>query len=53
LKNPDFAAREMLRLSIEQLNNAHGFDFTVTDLKAINRLIMKEYLDEFNGKMPA
>ncbi|MGJ8641031.1 MAG: type I restriction endonuclease subunit R [Opitutaceae bacterium] len=53
LKNPDFAAREMLQLSIEQLNKTHGFDFTVTDLKAINRLIMKEYLDEFNGTSPA
>jgi hypothetical protein len=43
----------MLRLYIEQLNKDHGFDFTVTDLKAINRLIMKEYLDEFNGTSPA
>jgi hypothetical protein len=43
----------MLRLSIQELKNNHGFDFSVTDLKAINRLIMKEYLDEFNGKMPA
>ena len=42
-----------LRLAAEQLKKAHGFDFHATDLKDINRLIMKEYLDEFNGKVPA
>ena len=53
LKNEGYAEKEMLRLSIEQLNKAHGFDFNATDLRAINRLIMKEYLDEFNGSVPA
>jgi type I restriction enzyme R subunit len=53
LKNEGFAEKEMLRLSIQQLNTAHGFNFAVSDLKAINRLIMKEYFDEFNGTSPA
>jgi type I restriction enzyme R subunit len=53
LKNEGFAEKEMLRLSIQQLNTAHGFKFAVSDLKAINRLIMKEYFDEFNGTSPA
>lgn len=53
LNNEGYAEKEMLRLSISQLNTAHGFDFDISDLKAINRLIMKEYLDEFNGEVPA
>ena len=53
LKNEGFAEKEMLRLSIQQLNTAHGFNFAVSDLKAINRLIMKEYFDEFKGTSPA
>ncbi len=53
LENDGYAQSELLRLSVEQLKKAHDFDFNATDLKAINRLIMKEYLDEFNGKVPA
>jgi type I restriction enzyme R subunit len=53
LENEGYAEKEMLRLSIEQLNTQHGFGFKIDDLKAINRLIMKEYLDEFNGTSPA
>jgi type I restriction enzyme R subunit len=53
LQNEGYAQKELIRLSIEQLNKAHGFDFKATDLKVINRLILKEYLDEFNGKVPA
>lgn len=52
LQNESFAEKEMLRLSIQQLNTAHGFKFAVSDLRAINRQIMKEYFDEFNGKVP-
>ena len=47
------AERELLRLSIAQLNKAHDFQFPVSELKAINKLIFKEYLDESNGRMPA
>jgi len=53
LTNESYAEREMLKLAIQELKKQHGFDFSTTELKAINELIMKEYLDEFNGQLPA
>jgi type I restriction enzyme R subunit len=53
LQNEDFAERELLRLAIQQLNKAHGLDFDTASIKTINKMILKEYLDESNGKVPA
>jgi type I restriction enzyme R subunit len=53
LQNEDFAERELLRLAIQKLNKAHGFDFDHSSIKAINKMILKEYLDESQGKVPA
>ena len=53
LKNEEFAERELLRLAIEQFNKAHGFDFDAANIKAINRMILREYLDESKGRVPA
>src|SRR5690606_12986197 len=53
LTNESYAEKELLRLLIEQLKTTHKFDLDGDSLKGINRLILKEYLDEFNGKVPA
>lgn len=53
LQNESFAERELLRLAIEQFNKAHGFDFDAANIKAINRMILREYLDESKGRVPA
>ena len=43
----------MLRLIIEQLKNLHQLPLTAESSRFINSLVMKEYLDEFNGQQPA
>ncbi len=53
LHNEAFAERELLRLSIEHFKTSNDLEFTTENLKAINKLILKEYLDEFNGRIPA
>ncbi len=53
LKNEEFAERELLRLAITQFNKTHGFGFDAASLKDINKTILKEYLDEASGKVPA
>lgn len=52
LKNEDFAERELLRLAIQQFNRAYGFAFDAASIKNINRMILKEYLDESKGRVP-
>lgn len=53
LKNEEFAERELLRLAITQFNKTHDFGFDAASLKDINKTILKEYLDEASGKVPA
>lgn len=53
LENEDFAERELLSLAIRQLNKTHGLDFDTASIKTITRMILKEYLDESEGKIPA
>ncbi len=53
LNNPAFTEKELLRLVAQQFSPAHGFTLEAAGLKAINSLLLKEYLDEFNGKIPA
>ncbi len=53
LNNPAFAEKDLLRLVIEQFDAAHGFSLDTAALKALNGLILKEYLDEFHGQIPA
>jgi type I restriction enzyme, R subunit len=53
LTNPAFAEREMLRLIVEQLKTKHQIPLTAESSHFIKSLVMKEYLDEFNGRQPA
>lgn len=53
LNNPAFTERELLRLVAQQFSPAHGFTLDAASLKAINGLLLKEYLDEFHGEVPA
>lgn len=53
LTNPAFAEREMLRLIVEQLKTKHKLPLTAESSHFIKSLVMKEYLDEFNGRQPA
>ncbi len=53
LNNPAFAAKDLLKLAVEQFNQAHGFKLDAAGLRSLNDLILKEYLDEFHGKIPA
>lgn len=53
LNNPAFTEKELLRLVAKQFTPANGFTLDATGLKALNGLILKEYLDEFHGKISA
>ena len=53
LTNEAFAETEMTRLIIEQLKQRHDLPLTAENARFINRLVMKEYLDEFHGPQPA
>jgi type I restriction enzyme R subunit len=53
LKNEDFAEKELLKLAITQFKKNHDFGFDTASLKDINKTILREYLDESSGKVPA
>ena len=53
LNNPAFTEKELLSIVAKQFGPAQGFSLDATGLKALNGLILKEYLDEFHGKIPA
>ena len=43
----------MLRIIVEQLKTKHELPLTAESSRFINSLVIKEYLDEFNGRQPA
>ncbi|MDP3849830.1 MAG: hypothetical protein Q8Q59_04945 [Luteolibacter sp.] len=53
LTNPAYTEAMMLRLIVEQLKTKHQLPLTAESSRFINTLVMKEYLDEFNGQQPA
>ena len=53
LNNPAFATKDLLKLAAEEFNPANGFKLDAADLRSLNDLILKEYLNEFHGKIPA
>jgi type I restriction enzyme R subunit len=53
LTNPAYAEKMMTRLIIEQLKNKHELPLTAEGCRFINNLVIREYLDEFNGQQPA
>ena len=53
LNNQPYTEAMMLRLIVEQLKTNHQLPLTADSSRFINSLVMKEYLDEFNGQQPA
>lgn len=53
LTNPAYAETMMGRLIIEQLGNKHHLPLTAESCVFIRNLVIREYLDEFNGTQPA
>ena len=53
LTNPAYTEKMMARLIIEQLKNKHDLPLTAEGCRFINNLVIREYLDEFNGAQPA
>lgn len=49
LENESFVNKMMIRLVIEEFKNKQGIPLNAEDSKFINNLIVKEYLNEFNG----
>ncbi|MEI6178498.1 MAG: type I restriction endonuclease subunit R, partial [Verrucomicrobiota bacterium] len=53
LTNPPYAEQMMARIIIEQLRNKHELPLTPEGCRFINNLVIREYMDEFNGLQTA
>jgi type I restriction enzyme R subunit len=53
LTNQPYAEKMITRMIIEQLMNQHSLPLTPNGCRFINQLVLREYLDEFNGQQPA
>ena len=53
LTNPAYAETMMARVIIEQFGNKHHLPLTPESCTFIRNLVIREYLDEFNGAQPA
>lgn len=53
LTNTAYTEKMMLRLIVEQFKSKHGLPLTLEASQFINSLVIKEYLNEFNGQQPA
>ncbi len=51
LQNESFVEKMMVRLVIDQLKNKHHLNLDAETAKAINTLIVKEYLNEYYGRV--
>lgn len=49
LENESFVEKMMVRLVIDQLKNKHHLPLDANKAKAINALMVKEYMNEFHG----
>ena len=49
LENENFVEKMMMRLVIEQFKNKQHIPLNTTSSKRINRLIVKEYMNEYHG----
>jgi len=50
LDNENFVEKMMMRLVIDQFKNRHHIPLTPASTKRINRMIVKEYMNEYNGR---
>jgi len=51
LENESFVEKMMVRLVIDQLKNKHHLNLDAQTAKNINTLIVKEYMNEYHGKV--
>ena len=49
LDNESYASKMMLRMIIEQFKKEKGIPLNAANSKFINQLVMKEYLNEYQG----
>jgi len=48
LQNEEYFNRHMTKIIIQQLKRKHKIDLNAETTKHINRLVVKEYIDEYN-----
>ena len=51
LENESFVEKMMVRLVIDQLKNKHNIPLDAAKSKNINAMIVKEYMNEFYGRV--
>jgi len=51
MENESYVERMMVRMVIEQLKNKHNLPLDAEQAKAINGLMVKEYMNEFYGRV--
>ncbi|MEP5831583.1 MAG: type I restriction endonuclease subunit R, partial [Maribacter dokdonensis] len=49
LENESYVEKMMMRLVVSQFKKEQKIDINTTDVKRINSLIVKEYMNEYNG----
>lgn len=51
MENESYVERMMVKIVVEQLKNKHHLPLNVEQAKVINALMVKEYMDEFYGRV--
>ncbi len=51
LENENFVEKMMMRLVIDQFKNKQHIPLTASATKRINRLLVKEYMNEYQGRV--
>jgi len=49
LENESYVDKMMMRLVVNQFKKEHKIDINTTDVKRINSIIVREYMNEYNG----
>ena len=49
LENESYVEKMMMRLVINQFKNKQNININATDVKRINNILVKEYINEYNG----
>ncbi len=51
LENESYVEKMMMRLVINQFKNKQNININATDVKRINNILVKEYINEYNGNV--
>ena len=51
LENESYVEKMVMRLVVNQFKREHKIEVTTTDVKRINSIIVKEYMNEYNGNV--